>query len=73
MLQKMGLVFWGGVQVSNKVKYYGMNKKSVWGNVPHIDYGFILLLDTHGGTFPRPYVTVVVYVMKLNVGRVIYT
>jgi len=29
MLQKMGLGFWGGVELSNNVKYYGMNKISV--------------------------------------------
>jgi len=29
MLQKMGLGVFGGIQVSNNVKYYGMNKKLV--------------------------------------------
>jgi len=29
MLQKMGLGFFGGVEVSNNVKYYGMIKKLV--------------------------------------------
>ena len=78
MLRKMGLGFifhfffgGGGVQVSNiNVKYYRINEKLMRGNVPHFNYEFnILLLDTHGGTFPHPYVTVVVYIVKLNVGR----
>jgi len=61
MLRKMGLGIFGGVQVSNNVKYYGMNKKTMRGNVPHF-HSFVLVR-------PLAPFTALIFIVKLNLGR----
>ena len=67
----IGFGIFGGLQVFQNVKYYGNNNTSMRGKVPHVDldFGFALLLDIYGGTLPRTCYTVIIFIVKLNLGR----